>query len=175
MKLLIRLIALSLAVLLVGCYGGNSDLQRRIDEVKQRPGDPIEPLPSVEVPPSFEYAAQDLRSPFRPSGVPTEPEDAAVADVAGPKPDFDRRREPLESFELDSLEMVGTLFIESELYGLVEDPDGLLHRVQPDNYLGRNHGRIVAIYDDRIEVLELIPDGGNGWREQEAALALDQG
>ena len=173
MSVLIRFVPLLLAALLAGCYGDNSDLQRRIDQVKQRPGDPIEPLPSVEVPPSFEYTAQDLRSPFRSSGTPVAPEAEQVAQGTGPRPDFDRRREPLESFELDSLEMVGTLMIDDALYGLVEDPEGLLHRVQPDNYVGRNHGRIIQIYDDRIEIIELVPDGGSGWREQDAALALD--
>lgn len=81
----------------------------------------------------------------------------------------------LEGFELDSLEMVGTLYAEESetLFGLVADPDGLLHRVRPGNYMGRNHGRIVAIYDDRIELVELVSDGV-GWREQDAALALDE-
>lgn len=172
-----RLLAPALAAaLLAGCYGDHSDLRQRIAETKQLLGEPIEPLPSIESPETFEYAAFDLRDPFAGPVAGPLPEDTEqVADVEGPKPDFDRRREVLEGFELDSLEMVGTLYAEESetLFGLVADPDGLLHRVRPGNYMGRNHGRIVAIYDDRIELVELVSDGV-GWREQDAALALDE-
>jgi type IV pilus assembly protein PilP len=40
--------------------------------------------------------------------------------------------------------------------------------------MGRNHGRIVAVFDDRIEVLELVSDGAGGWSERDAALVLDE-
>ncbi len=162
------------AVLLAGCYGDQADLQARIGQVKQEPGEPIEPLPSIESPETFEYAAFDLRDPFEGSiDAPVPDEVAAAPEGTGPQPDFNRRREVLEGFELDSLEMVGTFDIEATLFGLVRDPEGLLHRVRPGDYMGRNHGQILAVYDDRIELLELVPDGV-GWREQEAALALDE-
>ena len=166
---------IAVAVLVTACYSDHSELQRRIEMVKRQEGEPIEPLPTISTPPSFEYAVQDRRAPFDTSVVEQAPDAGdAVAEGSGPTPDFNRRREALEAFELDSLEMVGTFDIEDELYGLVEDPDGLLHRVRPGNFAGRNHGRIVAVYEDRIELIELLSEGEGRWREANAALALDE-
>ena len=167
---------LALAVLLGGCGDDHSELRQQIASVKQSQGDPIEPLPTIEAPETFEYDAMDLREPFAGAVSQPLPEDEEIAAIAaGPRPDFDRRREVLEGFEIDSLEMVGTYFSEESetLFGLVADPDGLLHRVQPDNYMGRNHGRVIAVYDDRIEVVELVADGAGSWSERDAALVLD--
>jgi type IV pilus assembly protein PilP len=56
---------------------------------------------------------------------------------------------------------------------LIKDPDGVIHQVRPDNYMGQNFGRITGIYEDRIELVELIPNGVGGWIERPAAIALD--
>ena len=160
---------------LVGCMGDHSELDRRIQQVKQQPGDPIEPLPTIDTPEPFVYEAHDLRDPFR-GQVDVPPETAGTTENLGgegPKPDPYRRREALEDFELDSLDMVGTIFVDEQLYGLVVDPDGLLYRVQEGNYMGRNHGRITAVYEDRIELVELYSGGTGRWREQTARLRLD--
>ena len=53
-------------------------------------------------------------------------------------------------------------------------PDGVIHRVRVDNYMGQNFGRIIGIYEDRIELVELIQNAsGDGWVERPAAVALD--
>lgn len=169
------LCAASVIFLLSGCLGDHSDLDRRIQQVKQQPGDPIEPLPTIDTPEPFVYEAHDLRDPFQ-GQVSLPPESTTTDQVAGgegPKPDQYRRREALEDFEFDSLDMAGTIFVDEQLFGLVVDPDGLLYRVQDGNYMGRNHGRITAIYEDRIEVVELYSDGAGRWREQAARLRLD--
>ncbi|GJM07940.1 MAG: fimbrial protein [Lysobacteraceae bacterium] len=161
-----------LAVVVAGCSVDNSDLERRIAAVKARPADPIEPLPEIRPYAVFEYGAEGLRDPFS-GGLLDEEEEEVTADTGGPSPDFDRRREALESYSLDSLSMVGTLNIGGFNYALVQDPDQLIHRVVPGNYMGRNHGRIVTIMDDSIELVELVPNGLGGWIERNAAIALD--
>ncbi|MFK7955410.1 MAG: pilus assembly protein PilP [Lysobacterales bacterium] len=173
-----RLFLLLLAALgvVAGCTGGTSDLDRYIEQTNNRPGEPIEPLPTTVDPPKLVYEAHDERDPF--SGGPLlgddpEPEvAAAVAGVTGPRPDPNRSKEDLERFELDSLEMVGTFLIDDVLYALIEDPDGLLYRVREDNYMGRNHGQVIAVYEDGVELVELLPDG-EGWQENRAQVALD--
>ncbi|MEM7704171.1 MAG: pilus assembly protein PilP [Pseudomonadota bacterium] len=166
------------ALLLAGCTGGTGDLERYIDQINSRAGEEIEPLPAPVDPPKLIYQAHDLRDPF--TGGPLlvdEPAPEAEAEIAGaatgPRPDPNRPKEDLERFELDSLEMVGTFFIDSVLYALVEDPDGLLYRVREDNYMGRNHGRVIAVYEDSVELVELLPDG-EGWQENRAEVALDE-
>jgi type IV pilus assembly protein PilP len=108
-----------------------------------------------------------LRSPF----VPDTPQ-ATGAAAGGTRPDRDRSREYLESFPLDTLGMVGTLYIGETMYGLVQTSDGLIHRVVPGNYLGQNDGRIMDISESEITLVEIISDGIGGYIERDAAVGL---
>jgi len=158
---------------IAGCAKSRSELDSYIAEVKDRPGRPLPPLPKMQQFETFEYAAQEMRDPF--SRVATDrPDDGvAVAPGSGPRPDRTRRKEELESFPLDALDMVGTMGSEAEIYGLVKDPAGVVHRVRPSNFLGQNDGKILGIFEDRIELVELFPNGLGGWEERRSAIALD--
>jgi type IV pilus assembly protein PilP len=68
--------------------------------------------------------------------------------------------------------MVGTLKVGSNFFGLVQSKDGLVHKVQPGNYLGTNDGKITEITGGKISVVEIIPDGLGGYIERPASLAL---
>lgn len=168
---LIRLTALGLiAALMCGCVGDMDDLHRYIDEVKARPGGRIEPLPEITPYEVFTYVAdaEGFRSPF----VPDAPQAAAGVAVGGARPDPERSREFLEQFPLDTLRMVGTLILGETSFGLVQTSDGLIHRVVPGNYMGQNDGRIIAIDDSEIQLVEIISDGIGGYLERDAAVAL---
>ncbi len=173
-KRLVGVTLLMLAgALLAGCAKDMRELERYIAEVKTRDGPPLEPLPVIKTFETFEYRAYDLRDPFAPSRGDEEEEEQIVADTDGPRPDFDRVREFLEGFPLDSLRMVGTLSSPDGTWGLIQDPQGVIHRVLPDNYLGQNHGRILSIAEDRIDVVELVPNNIGGWLERQASIALE--
>ena len=149
-----------------GCSDDTDQLRAQIAEIKSRPGGRIEPLPEVKPYETFAYPAADQRSPFEP-GVP--------ASASGPnaiRPDANRPREFLEQFSLDTLRMVGTLKLQARVYGLVQTKDGLVHRVLPGNHLGQNDGRITAIEEGKISLIEIVPDGMGGFIERPAALAL---
>jgi type IV pilus assembly protein PilP len=165
-----RIVALAvLALALVACTRGRADLEMKVKEILDRKGAPLEPLPIIRTFESFEYTAQDLRDPFTAS-IDTE----ALALAEANRPDANRPREPLESFPLDALDMVGTLGLTTDMTALVKDPDGVIHRVRVDNYMGQNFGRVIGIYEDRIELVELIQNAsGDGWVERSAAIALD--
>ena len=68
--------------------------------------------------------------------------------------------------------MVGTMTREGDQVALIKSPDGLISRVNVGNYLGQNHGKVVAIKEDRVELVEIVPDGLGGWLERPASLAL---
>ena len=160
---------LLLAVLaLAACSPGKADLEAYVAEVKARPGPPLEPLPVMQQFETFEYKAQELRDPF---SVPKQSEEIATQ---GPRPDPDRRKEYLESFPLDGLDMVGSLGTGEELVALVVDPENVVHRVSVGNYMGQNEGRVTAISETQINLLELVADGAGGWLERQATLALDE-
>ena len=161
------LVALS-TLMLTACGGDMDDLDQYINEIKARPGGRIEPLPEITPYEVFTYVAdaQGMRSPF----VPDTPQ--ASGSAGGARPDLDRSREYLESFPLDSLGMVGTLYIGETMYGLVQTSDGLIHRVVPGNYLGQNDGRITGISESEIALVEIISDGIGGYIERDAAVGL---
>jgi type IV pilus assembly protein PilP len=165
-----RWVALCIAAAaLSGCGGANDDLRAYIDEVKTRPGGRIEPLPPVEPAPSFVYEAGARRSPF----LPDAPQRRVSNDPnAVDGPDRNRPREFLEQFPLDTLRMVGTLADRRASFGLVQTTDGLVHRVTVGNHLGQNFGRIVAISDSEIQLVEIISDGLGGYLERPAAIGL---
>ena len=120
---------------------------------------------------SQDVNGQEMRDPFSASAEERRQE---LADVAGngEGPDKSRPPELLEKYPLDGLSMVGTLGIGDAIEGLVKDPEGVVHRVHKDNYLGQNYGRITTIAEDRIELVELVPNGAGGWMERQASIAL---
>ena len=131
-------------------------------------------LPPIEPYEVYTYRSSGDVDPFEPfykEEVPP-PGGPVTASGSGLSPDFNRNREELENYALDSLRMMGTLELNSELWGIVRSPDGTIHRVQVGNYIGRNHGKIVSISEESIDLNEIIQDGQGGWQEREAALAL---
>jgi type IV pilus assembly protein PilP len=154
--------------LLAACDPGMRDLENYVADVKQRPAPPLEPLPVMKQFETFVYAAQDLRDPF---SMPQRRDEQSRSD--GPRPDPNRRKEILEAFPLDGLDMVGLIGAGENQVALVMDPQRVVHRVRVGQYLGQSDGRIVAIREDGLELVELIPDGSGGWLERPARLALD--
>jgi type IV pilus assembly protein PilP len=164
------LVVLTAGLVLSACGGDRDDLETFIDETKARPGGRIEPLPEITPYEVFAYTAdvEGMRSPF----VPDSPQISGGPTDGGTRPDETRSREFLESFPLDTLRMVGTLQLGEVNFGLVQTSDGLIHRVIPGQYMGQNDGRITAIHDSEIELIEIISDGIGGYLERDAAVAL---
>ncbi len=162
---------LGLATVLSACGGDMSDLEQFIDQTKNKHHGKVDPLPEFPPYQTFEYAALDIRDPFRPQ---TDLNATSIAefDSSGPRPEATRRREPLEGFPVDSLKMVGLLQQKSQTWGLVRDPEGTIHRVQPGNYAGQNHGKITTVSETRIDIVELVADGLSGWVNRDAQLAM---
>lgn len=152
-----------------GCTPAD-DLHQWVAQEKAKKGAPLKPLPVIKTFETFVYQDKDRRNPFELSA-----EEQEQSTISGPQPDQNRPREPLESFPLDSLKMSGTLGLAKSMEGLVRDPDGIVHRVRVGNYLGQNYGRITAVAEDRIDMVELAPNGSGGWMERAATIALGDG
>lgn len=166
------LVSLAAAAALAGCNSDMADLESFVAETRLKHQGRVDPLPDFAQYESFTYAELDLRDPFRPQ---TElSATTATMSVGGPRPSDNRRRETLEAYPLDALKMVGILKQRASSWALVQDPDGTIHRVQPGNYAGQNHGKIVQVSENQINLVELIPDGISGWIQREAQLALGE-
>ena len=160
--------AIGVCAAAAGCSGGQSELQSWIAATKQKPGGRIQALPEVKPYETFAYGAGSMRSPFQPQGP-----SAIGGGSASLRPNARRNREFLEGFSLDTLKMVGTFKVGSSFYGLVQSKDGLVHKVQPGNYLGQNDGKVTEISGGKISLVEIIPDGLGGYIERPASLALN--
>ncbi|TVT59692.1 MAG: pilus assembly protein PilP [Sedimenticola thiotaurini] len=170
-KIKLFAVCLMAVYLLTGCADrGMHDLKGYVDEVKSRKAGHIEPLPEIKPIETFAYISDGRRSPF--VAQDQNEESGGQAEGVGLSPDFNRRKEELESYPLDSLRMVGLLEQLGVTWALVQTQERTIHRVRTGNYLGTNHGQITQISETQIELTEIIPDGQGGYRERQASLAL---
>lgn len=155
---------------LSGCQQQKDDLQAYVAEVKAQQKSDIPPIPVMKPYQQFDYAAMDLRDPFVPTVVALpEPEDEPVIDN-GIHPDQTRRREALEAFELSELQYVGTLE-QDQVWALVRSPDGVIHRVQTGNYMGKNYGQIKSISENGLVLDEIVSNGRKGYIKRETTVS----
>ncbi len=172
---LLRVGTMALTAMLLASCGTNdmNDLTAYTTQVLARKGSRIAELPPVEPYEVYAYASSGEIDPFEPFFTEQKPPPTGDKPKGnGLHPNFDRNKEELENYALDSLRMLGTLELGDGLWGIIRSPDGTIHRIQTGNYMGHNHGKIVAIYEDSIELNEIVEDGSGGWQERQAALAL---
>ncbi|HKQ23517.1 MAG TPA: pilus assembly protein PilP [Burkholderiales bacterium] len=158
-------------LLLAGCGGDQfSDLKQFVKESGEGLRGRVEPIPEVKQFEPFAYNAFDLPDPFKPR---TTIADNRTLAGGGPQPDLNRRKEALEAFPLESLQMVGTLEQKRIYYALIKTPDKNLYRVKVGNYVGQNFGVITAISDSAVTLKEVIQDSSSGsWTERTSNLQL---
>lgn len=170
MTILLRVIcsALLLSVIgLAGCTRGDADLREWVAQQKLKKGPPLDPIPVPKTFETFEYHEAGRRDPFSPSA--SEQEELVTS---GPRPEENRPPEPLESFPLDGLKMMGTLGKGAGMVVLVRDPDNVIHRVRRGSYMGQNNGRITVLAEDHLDLIELVSNGNGGWMERPVSMAL---
>ncbi|MEB3753208.1 pilus assembly protein PilP [Acinetobacter sp. MD2(2019)] len=165
----LSLLALS-CVMLAGCSSRMDDVNQQMASIRSQPPLPIEPAPTFDAVPVFNYSAQNIRSPFLQSSLYTE-----LKVMAGKRvyPDLSRQQQPLESYALETLSMKGSMKdIHGNIVALIQTPDGDISRVQVGNYMGLNQGRITKITATAIELVEIISDGHDGYVERPRSLVL---
>lgn len=172
-------LSLCLLALLTACSQGNgfTDLDTFMEETRNKPRGFVEPLPEFKAYEAFSYSVADRRSPFEPpidvQLTMINEQKEAQSDI---EPDLDRPLEVLENFDLKDLDMVGTLRNSAgTLFALLKDSSGGIHRIVGGNFIGKNYGRIVAVSETRIELIEIVPNGRGGWAERPRSLSLDEG
>ncbi|MBK1672709.1 pilus assembly protein PilP [Ectothiorhodospira shaposhnikovii] len=158
---------------LTGCGSDLSDLQRYVEQTKQRPGGRIEPIPEIVPHEVFVYPGHE-RDPFDSAAIVIRMAETAARSPSGVTIDPDRTPEYLERFPLDTLRMVGTLEQSGMEWALVRTPERTIQRVTEGNYLGQNHGRIDRISSGGIEITEIVPDGFGGYMERSGSIALTE-
>ena len=161
-------VVMAVALALVAGCGGEShqDLRAWMQEQGKGVKGKLDPLPQVKPYEPFAYNAFDLPDPFKPRKIEPVKGGSKLA------PDLNRRKEPLEAYPLESLQMVGTLQRGKSTYALVRTTDKDVYQIKVGNYMGQNFGVVVEITDGEVRLKELVQDGAGDWTERTSTLQL---
>lgn len=165
--------AILLTMALAACGGEeHQDLKQWMAEASKDMHGRVQPIPEIKPFPIVSYDAGDLLEPFGSAKVIPEKRTTA----GGIQPDFDRAKEPLEAYPLESLRMVGVVRKNKVLHALIQ-VDGMVHQVRTGNHMGQNFGAISSITEAQVSVKELVQDPSGqtaDWVERLATLQLQE-
>src|SRR3989441_10945234 len=121
----------------LGACGGEEqgDLKQELAQRTRDGRGRAEPLPQVRPYEPVPYTAEGQIDPFRPERIDVAAA-GSRASVSKLAPDPNRPKEPLESFPLESIQMLGTITQNKEVFALVKAGPNL-YRVQKGNYIDR--------------------------------------
>jgi type IV pilus assembly protein PilP len=166
-----RAVMAAAVLALTGCGANLGELQQWAADKRKSVKPNVTPL----VPPKhFDpqgYQAVNLVSPYSNQKLVV----AVRQDAKEPNPlltaEINRRREPLESFPLDSMAMVGSMNKLGRTYALMR-VDNLLYQVKVGDYLGQNYGKVTKIAENEVALREVVQDAAGEWVERATALQL---
>ena len=161
-------LAILLTLTLAACGGANDDTREFVKNAGKDLRGKVTPLPEVKPYEPFTYEAMDLPDPFKPRKL------APPKGGGGLQPDFNRPKEALESFTLESLKMVGTLQRDKVMYAIIKTPENSLYRVKPGNYIGQNFGIITQVTENEVKLTEIVQDSAGDWTERNSSLTLTE-
>ena len=175
MKIFLWVLAFTLAANLTACGSSKEDDIRQwmVEERNQtRPKVTPIPAPKQFKPEAYTNAAtiepfsnQKLTQALKRDSSQVAANGALVA------PELARRKEPLESFPLDAMSMVGSIVKGGQPVALVK-VDNLLYQVKLGNYLGEHYGRVTKISETEVSLREIVQDAVGEWIERVATLQL---
>jgi type IV pilus assembly protein PilP len=177
MKLHKVLIALSLFGILYGCGSSSEDeIRQWMVEERNQTRPKVAPIPAPKQFRPEAYTNSSEMEPFSNQKLTQAlKRDSAqlVANGALVAPELARRKEPMESFPLDSMALVGSIIKAGEPVALVKI-DKLLYQVKLGSYLGHNFGRVMKINETEVTLREIVQDAVGEWIERVATLELQE-
>lgn len=164
---------LSLFVL-TGCGGGQDEIRQWMAQVKKETRVNVPKLaePKKFVP--FTYSQSGGTDPFNQAKLTDALAKAAANNRSPYAPDPKRRHEPLESFPLDTIAMVGVIKDKRGGQHGVVQVDKTVYDVKVGDYMGQHDGKITAITDDQISLTERVVDASDEWVERKTTLDLQE-
>jgi type IV pilus assembly protein PilP len=166
--------AVVLLLSIAGCGdGGVQEVKQWMDETRQHTKVAIPKLSEPKKFTPFAYGGKDSIDPFDPNKLAVAFAKLQSKSNSALAPDPDRRREPLESYPLDAITMVGTLQKPGLSYALLR-VDKSIFQAKVGNYIGQNFGMITQITETEVDLKEVIQDASGEWVERKAKLELQE-
>ncbi|MFC7369237.1 pilus assembly protein PilP [Vreelandella zhaodongensis] len=171
-----RILSLLCAAGLVGCSDPQLEqLDQALVEIRRSADAPaagvVKTLPAYQ---SLDYRYDDTRSPFLAAERVRSDEAPVEQQISPLAPTQQRTPEPLESFQLQTLRLVGTLRMGDQKVALIAPPEGDVVSVREGNYLGTNHGLIHHVSPQEIIIVERVFSPQRGWQERQVTLTLEE-
>ncbi len=167
----------TLVVLLAGCGDASqNELKQWMAEQKRQIKPKVAPVsePKQFVPDSYDQT--NALAPFDIQKLTQAlKKDDAVPGASGAliAAELARRKEPLESFPLDAMTLVGHLVKAGQPIALIKIQT-LLYQVNTGNYLGQNYGRVMKITETELTLREIVQDPAGEWVERITTLQLQE-
>ncbi|MDE2398783.1 MAG: pilus assembly protein PilP [Burkholderiales bacterium] len=169
-----RAFAVGLAALvLAGCSANTDELQQWMDQQRREVKPSVTPLQPPRKFDPAQYTMAQAVDPFSPQKLTVAVKLEARQPNSLLASEMNRRKEPLESFPLDSMSMVGSLTRKGVEFALLK-VDNLLYQVKVGDYLGQNYGRITKIAETEVALREIVQDAAGEWIERPASLQLQE-
>jgi type IV pilus assembly protein PilP len=166
--------AVLLAVLgLGGCGGETQELQDWMDQQRREVRPSVAPLAPPKKFNPVPYANAQQVDPFSTQKLSVALKQEAKQPNSMLAAEMSRRKEPLESFPLDAMSMVGSVSKAGVPVALLR-VDNLLYQVKAGDYLGQNYGRILRITETEVALREIVQDAAGEWIERNATLQLQE-
>jgi type IV pilus assembly protein PilP len=177
MKLQRSLFVLALASILYGCGASSEDdIRQWMVEERNQTRPKVAPIPAPKQFKPEAYTNATAMEPFSNQKLTQAlKRDSAqvAANGALVAPELARRKEPMESFPLDSMALVGSIIKAGQPVALVR-VDNLLYQVKLGSYLGQNFGRVMKINETEVTLREIVQDAAGEWIERVATLQLQE-
>jgi type IV pilus assembly protein PilP len=161
------------ALALAGCGAEQEELQQWMDQQRREVKPNVSPLiPPKKFDPQV-YTQEAAVEPFSRQKLTVALKQEARQPSSILAAELNRRKEPLESYPLDSMGMVGSVNKLGQPFALLR-VDNLLYQVKVGDYIGQNYGRITKIAETEILVREIVQDAAGEWIERPASLQLQE-
>jgi type IV pilus assembly protein PilP len=167
------LAAIAALMVLAGCTADHDELRQWMEQQRREIKPNITPL---QAPKKFDpepYSQTQAVEPFSGQKLSVALKQEASAPNSLLARQLNRRKEPLEAYPLDSMNMVGSVTKQGQPYALLR-VDALLYQVKVGDHVGQNYGQITGISETELTLKETVQDAAGEWIERPATLQLQE-
>jgi type IV pilus assembly protein PilP len=167
------LVIAGLVSLMGGCGSETEELQGWMDQQRREVKPSVTPLVAPKKFDPAPYASAQAVEPFSNQKLSVALKQESKQPNSLVAAELNRRKEPLEFYTLDGMNMVGSVTKQGKPFALLK-VDNLLYQVKVGDYLGQNYGRILKITETEIALREIVQDAAGEWIERPSTLQLQE-